>query len=110
MTNFKEQLVADMANVFMNTNEFAVSARLVHRNGATEICSCSIEIIGNEEGEWSGGWVTVANILMSKSELINKPEIHSVIKAENEIWTIDSILAEDNSSWQLKAFKGYKPK
>lgn len=110
MTTFKEQLVADMADVFMNTDEFAVSAKLIHKNGNSELCKCSIEIIGEEEGEWSGGWVTVSTILMTKAGVIEKPEVHSVIKADSESWTVVRMIAEDGCSWTFKAYRGYKPK
>lgn len=106
---FKTQLATDLAQM-MNTSEFADSIVLTTVESVQISGAAVIDVVGESDGDWSGGNAMVATAILDKATFTTKPKSGETITAGSTTWYVDSLINECPVSWTVKMFSEHKPR
>jgi len=107
---FKEQLIQDVDAVFINASEFAESAALRTNAGSVVNGNAVVNVLGESDGDWSGGNAMAAVIYLSRSQFSAKPNTNETLTCAGVSWIVASVTEETPELWAVRAFSEHKPR
>lgn len=106
--SFKTQLSTDIDKIFLNTAEFAEDITYVDSKNKSYSGKAVIDIKGDSNGDWGGGEVLTADIIMDKTFAGSiKPHEH-IIDSENRSWVVTIVKDIDSASITVSAHTDFK--
>lgn len=102
MATLKEQMAADMQNVFLNTNDFAISVTYTPTGGEAKTISMVLDFDPREMENEERGRV----LLRSGRGLLAKADVAAVtigdaVTIGGAEWNVSGIEGEDDVSWEI---------
>lgn len=100
---FKESIASDLANVFLNDDEFADEI-IYTPSGASPSTIKVVIQYGQEDNPGRGTVSSVADVLVSKADISN-PQYGDKITIGSDIWSVITVLAKDSCVSQISIRK-----